>query len=225
MECLHFSSLDSTNKYLKDNYDKLENFTFISSDYQTNGKGREKRVWNSNKNENLLFSYLIKEKDLLKKFKSLSIGTATLIARFLELKGIKNVSIKWPNDVYVNDNKICGILLEGNVNEFLVVGVGLNVNQTSFIGDFRIAPTSMKIELNKTICLNELEVELFEFIFKHINQAKFESNTFKFLESHNYLNNKEIKAENIVGKCNGFSKDFGLKINDHIIYSTEIEIL
>ena len=167
---------------------------------------------------------LQQNEELIKKFKALSIGTATLVARFLELKGLKNVSVKWPNDVYVNDKKICGILLEGNVNEYLVIGVGLNVNQIKFDGDYRIEPTSMKIEMNKTISLEELEVELFEFIFKHVNQVKFETNTLSFLESHNYLKNKKISAENITGICGGFSKDFGLKIDNKIVYSTEIKI-
>lgn len=225
MYCLHFDEIDSTNKYLKENFDSLENFTFVSSDYQSGGKGRENRVWLSNKSENLLFSFLIKDESLLKKFNVLSIGTATLVARFLELKGLKNVSVKWPNDVYVNDKKICGILLEGNVNKFLVIGVGLNVNQTKFDGDYRVDPTSMKIELKEDISLEALEVELFEFIFKHINQKLFTNKTYDFLNSHNYLLSKKVKAGNITGIVNGITKEFELLIGDVPINSLEISIL
>ena len=225
MNCLHFEEIDSTNKYLKENFASLENFTFVSTNYQNKGKGRENRIWYSNKSENLLFSILIKEKSLLKMFNVLSIGTATLIARFLELNGIKNVSVKWPNDVYVNDKKICGVLLEGNINEYLVIGVGLNVNQTMFDKDYRVEPTSMKIEKNKDINLLYLEVSLFEFLFKHINQTSFNNKTLKFLEKHNYLLGKKIKAGNISGVVSGISENFELIIDDKKINSSEIEIL
>lgn len=225
MNCLHFGEIDSTNKYLKDNFETLENFTFISADYQSGGKGRENRVWFSNKSENLLFSFLIKDESLLKKFNVLSIGTATLVARFLELKGLKNVSVKWPNDVYVNDKKICGILLEGNIKNFLAIGVGLNVNQTWFDADYRTKPTSMKIELKENINLEVLEVELFEFIFKHINQKFFNKKTFEFLNTHNYLLNKKVKAVNTIGKVSGITKDFELLIGDTAINSLEIKII
>lgn len=225
MNCIHFDEIDSTNKYLKDNFETLENFTFVSSDYQSGGKGREDRTWHSNKHENLLFSFLIKNKSLLKKFNVLSIGTATLVARFLELKGLKNVSVKWPNDVYVNDKKICGILLEGNVDKFLAIGVGLNVNQTLFDGDYRVNPTSMKIELKENINLEALEVELFEFIFKHINQKLFVKKTYEFLNSHNYLTNKKVQAGNITGIVNGITKEFELLIGDTAINSLEIKII
>ena len=71
----HFEELDSTSTYLKKNYLKYDNMTFISASYQTNGHGRNNRNWHSNPKENLLFSILIKDKnsqkiikyDLLKK--------------------------------------------------------------------------------------------------------------------------------------------------------------
>lgn len=222
MNCIHFESIDSTNKYLKNNYKTLENFTFVSTGFQSEGRGREDRTWFSHENENLLFSFLIKEKDLLAKFKVLSIGTATLVARFLELKGIKNVSIKWPNDVYVKDKKICGILLEGNINEFLVVGVGLNVNQTDFDEKYRVEPTSMKIELKKTFSLNELEVELFEFIYKHLNQPRFKANTLKFYRNHDYLFNKKVTIKNVTGIVDGITDDFDLIVDGKSIDSGEV---
>lgn len=223
MNVLHFEKIDSTNKYIKENYESLEDFSFVSADEQTSGRGRMDRKWFSNKNENLLFSYLIKNEDLLCKYESISIGTATLIARFLELKGIKNVSVKWPNDVYVNDKKICGILLEGNIKKFLVVGVGLNVNQIDFDGEYRIAPTSMRLELQKEADLVTLNVELFEFIYKHIKQRDFALKTRKFLENHNYLLGKEVEINGVKGKVTGISKNFNLIVDSKEINSGEIE--
>jgi len=225
MNCLHFEEIDSTNKYLKENYKSLENFTFVSASFQSGGKGREERKWYSPKNENLLFSYLIKDEKLLEKYKALSIGTATLIAIFLELKGIKNVSVKWPNDVYVGDRKICGILLEGNVEEFIAIGVGLNVNQTKFDNEYRIEPTSLKLENKNEYDLATLEVELFEFIFKHINQTNFSTRTLGFLKTHNYLLNKKVKVGNVTGVVNGLNNQFELLVDDVPFNSFEVKIL
>ena len=117
---LHFDEIDSTNNYLKNSYKLLNNFTFVSADYQSKGKGRNDRVWSSNPKENLMFSFLIKDQNLIKKFSALSIISACLISELLESYQIKDVSIKWPNDVFIKDKKICGILLEGQILEYLV---------------------------------------------------------------------------------------------------------
>ena len=109
---LHFDEIDSTNNYLKNSYQLLDNFTFVSADYQSKGKGRNDRVWESIKGSNLMFSILIKDPKLIEVSTILSLVTAVEISRLLESYSINNVSIKWPNDVLVNDKKICGILLE-----------------------------------------------------------------------------------------------------------------
>ena len=54
---LHFQEIDSTNTYLKNTYKLLGNFTFVSADYQSHGKGRNDRIWNSEPGKNLMFSF------------------------------------------------------------------------------------------------------------------------------------------------------------------------
>ncbi len=133
---IHYQRIDSTSTYLKNNYKKYDNLTFVSASYQENGKGRMNRKWISNTNENLMFSFLIKDKKLIEDYSSISLLIATSIYKVLKSLDVKNVSIKWPNDVYVNNKKICGILLESVANgssiDCLVVGVGLNLNTKSF---------------------------------------------------------------------------------------------
>ena len=159
---LDFDSIDSTSKYLKENYIALKDFTFVSSLYQTNGKGRMDRSWESNKGENLLFSLLIKKKTLLKLYSSISILSATVILSVLKEYNIDNVMIKWPNDVYIDDKKVCGILLESISTsenlECIVLGIGLNVNQKEFI-DSRA--TSMSLKLKKDINQKELKEKIY----------------------------------------------------------------
>ena len=113
---IHFDSLDSTSTYLKNNYSMLDNLTFVDASFQTNGKGRETRVWESSKDLNLMFSILIKDEYLINNFSYLSILSALMVKEALDQLRIDNVTIKWPNDVYIKDKKVCGILLESQSN-------------------------------------------------------------------------------------------------------------
>ena len=83
----------------------------------------------------------------------------------------------------------------------------------------------MKIELKEGINLEAFEVELFEFIFKHINQKVFPKKTYEFFNKHNYLLNKKVKTENITGIVKGINENFELIIDNNAINSSEIEIL
>ncbi|MBO7677097.1 MAG: biotin--[acetyl-CoA-carboxylase] ligase [Erysipelotrichaceae bacterium] len=103
MKELFFESIDSTNTYLKKHYEELEDFCFVRTDLQTAGRGRNGRSWSAAKGENLLFSLLIKDEKLIDKFRSLSVISAYLVLKTLQDYGLKNLGIKWPNDVYVKD--------------------------------------------------------------------------------------------------------------------------
>ena len=229
---LHFTEIDSTNNYLKNSYKLLNNFTFVSTDYQSAGKGRNDRIWFSNPGENLMFSLLIKDENLLKKFSSLSIISAAIIAELIESLGIKDVTIKWPNDVFIKNKKICGILLEGQILEYLVIGVGLNVNQKSFPDGLRKPATSLSLELNKDLNVNEIKEQLFSQMTKELSAL----NSHKYLEyfkNHNYLENKRVRAlvnnQPFIGEVIGIDDYFFLQIKtgDMLLHidSGEIEIL
>ena len=229
---LHFDEIDSTNNYLKNSYKLLSNFTFVSTDYQSAGKGRNDRIWFSNPRENLMFSLLIKDENLLKKFSSLSIISAAIIAELIESLDIKDVSIKWPNDVFIKDKKVCGILLEGQILEYLVIGVGLNVNQKSFPDGLRKPATSLSLELNKDLNVNEIKEQLFSQMTKELSAL----NSHKYLEyfkNHNYLENKRVRAlvnnQPFIGEVIGIDDNFFLQIKtgDMLLHidSGEIEIL
>ena len=229
---LHFDEIDSTNNYLKNSYKLLSNFTFVSTDYQSAGKGRNDRIWFSNPGENLMFSLLIKDENLLKKFSSLSIVSAAIVAELIESFGAKDVSIKWPNDVFIKDKKICGILLEGQILEYLVIGVGLNVNQKSFPDGLRKPATSLSLELNKDLNVNEIKEQLFSQMTKELSAL----NSHKYLEyfkNHNYLENKRVRAlvnnQPFIGEVIGIDDNFFLQIKtgDMLLHidSGEIEIL
>ena len=153
---IHFNEIDSTSKYIKREVNNLDNFTIVSASFQSAGKGRNDRKWISPINENAMFSILIKDIDIINRFSELSLLSCLIIRNYLESIGVKNALVKWPNDVYINDKKVCGILLEGQIPNYIVIGIGLNVNQTVFDGEYRIAPTSVALETNQKYDLNEV---------------------------------------------------------------------
>ena len=229
---LHFKEIDSTNSYLKNTYRLLDNFTFVSADYQSNGRGREDRVWQSESGENLMFSFLVKNEELMKQSSILSILTAVEIAKEIEKFDIKDVSIKWPNDVLINGKKVCGILLEGQVLEYLVVGVGLNVNQKKFPDGLRRPATSMALEFKNEIDVEEMKDRLFRNIINRFSNLK-TNEYLKYFREHNYLQNKRVRVlinnEPFIGEVVGIDDSFCLQILSHDmllhIDSGEIEIL
>ena len=227
-----FKQIDSTNNYLKNSYKLLNNFTFVVADFQSKGKGRNDRVWTSEEGQNLMFSFLIKDQDLLKKFSALSIISAVEVAKVLEEYQIKGVSIKWPNDVLINDKKVCGILLEGQILEYLVVGIGLNVNQKVFPEGLRRPATSLSLEANKDFNIDEIEQKLFSNIVKDLSNLN-ENDCLDYFRNHNYLLNKRVKVlmndQPFIGEVIGIDDNFFLQIktSDMLLHidSGEIEIL
>lgn len=196
---LHFNEINSTTTFLKCSRHLYRNFTFVSSDFQTDGHGRFGRAWNSNKCQNLLFSLLIKDKKLIENFSSLSLCSAVSVFKVLKSFDINGLSIKWPNDVYVFDKKICGILLEGcstdNKMTDIIIGIGLNVNQENFEGEFLTPPTSYFLETGKKINLSKLKRKIYSQIRKDFRVIKRKRDYLEIARNNNYLKEKKVFAE------------------------------
>lgn len=125
----------------------------VCAEYQTKGRGQASNCWESERAKNLLFSILLKPGNILalEQFlisQMVALSLKDVLESFLQRK----VCIKWPNDIYVDDNKIAGILIEntlqGSCINTSIVGIGLNVNQTVFKSDAP-NPVSMKQLTNK----------------------------------------------------------------------------
>jgi BirA family transcriptional regulator, biotin operon repressor / biotin---[acetyl-CoA-carboxylase] ligase len=135
----------------------------IYTDYQTTGKGRAGNKWESEKGKNLLFSIIlipnfISPEDQFLISMAISLGVCDFTdSHFLESK------IKWPNDIYINDDKIAGILIEnsilGGTVENTIAGIGVNINQIVFPPSVP-NPVSLSIltgrEYDRKACLEEL---------------------------------------------------------------------
>ena len=150
-----FDTLDSTNNYCKLlDPQSVEEFTVISAANQTAGIGQQGNVWHSEPYKNLTFSLILKPSFLaLADQWLLSMTLAVAISDCLiELLPAKEVFIKWPNDIYVGNRKICGILVTNQVSNGhisqAICGIGLNVNQKQF-PDWIPNPTSLLLETQK----------------------------------------------------------------------------
>lgn len=148
-DIIWLTEVDSTNKYVKNNIDNLDNLSVVSALSQSAGRGQGDHTWHSKPGENLLFSILLKEPPVSPNCqKQISDAVAESMVQLLEKHGIE-AWIKPPNDIWVKDKKICGILIEhalisGRIS-WSILGVGLNVNQTDFPSDLP-NPTSMALE-------------------------------------------------------------------------------
>ena len=139
MKLIKLGAIDSTNEFLKglSSNQVLENFTVVSAENQTNGKGQMGSVWTSEPSTNLIMSVLVK--DFLMDTNHLfdvNIAASVAVIQALEILNIPKLSIKWPNDIMSYNKKIGGILIENSIKSdgtiISIVGLGLNVNQTNF---------------------------------------------------------------------------------------------
>ena len=140
-EIIRFDEIDSTNSYLKQltREQLVAEGTVVIAEFQSGGRGQQGNSWFSTKGDNLLFSLLIRPQHLLasEMFIISCITSLAIQKTFSEF--VDNICIKWPNDVYWNDKKIAGILIENNLQEGFVkssvVGIGLNINEQLFPSD------------------------------------------------------------------------------------------
>lgn len=141
MNIIKLNAIPSTNDYLKELAvtNVLADFTIVVADNQTKGKGQMGTVWEVEPSTNLTFSVLVgyglfRIDDIF----AVNVSIVNTIHKVLLSFGVKDVFIKWPNDIMSCNKKIGGILIENNLRSNgdiqSIIGVGINVNQTNFDG-------------------------------------------------------------------------------------------
>ncbi len=163
-----------------------------------------------------MFSFLIKKKEILSYGPMCTLSAACSVARCIERLGIQGVSIKWPNDIYIGDKKAVGILLEGSLPDYMIIGIGINVNQRRFEGEYRIPPTSLANEAGKPIDLNAFRNEVFDAIERNFSAipASFDADL-EYFSHHDYLFGKRISVDD-AGEyiASGVDKEFRLILSN-----------
>lgn len=227
-----YRSIDSTNLQAHRELAHAHEGSVWVADFQTAGRGQRGNTWESGAGQNLLFTVLLKP-DFLHVAKQFAISqiTALAIVKYLEIKGL-SPKIKWPNDIYIGDKKICGILIEHTVAganlSASILGIGININQTKFCSDapnpISLALASNGVEFNRpgelTVVLEQL-MGIYDSIYSVGSAERVENGEalsainaeyHKYLyrkgEWHKFLEIEGEKKEEIEGKILGVN-DFG----------------
>jgi len=198
------NSVDSTNNYamgvIKEGL-ALHGNAFFAWE-QTHGKGRRGKEWKTEAGKNIMMSIIVKT-DVLAIYNQFYLNIAVSLGclNFFKNYAGTPASIKWPNDIFWNDRKAGGVLIEnvifGNNWQWAVIGIGLNINQTKFNVENVFAPVSLKQITGKDYNIIDLANELYECVL--YNYEKIQTHAFKEMfsdyNSHLFGLNKKVKLK------------------------------
>ena len=188
----YYELVDSTNERIKDRARAgEEEGLVISAQYQTAGRGRIGRKWESEKNKCIVTSMLLYQNNMPPNIvPSITILCGLAVRRTIEKLYDLSCQIKWPNDIIINGKKLSGILVEyekpNNGVAFLTLGIGINVDQERFPGELENKATSIRLELDK----NEEK-------YKYVEEYKNEEIIKEIWESFLNYYNEFIKNYNL----------------------------
>ena len=225
---IHLKEIDSTNNFALNYITKTnpkEGFC-IFTDYQTAGKGQYGRNWVSDSCQNILCSIILKPTHLsIDRLFELHIITSLAIFKTLYDLSIKELKIKWPNDIFVGNNKIAGILIQNVIRGpklvSSIIGIGINVNQTEFTTNNSVS--SIKIakghDIERNLILANLHRNLMTYYIDLINQVPnqliqeyndhlfYKNNEIQFKTKNEDLKNGRIVEVNSSGQLAIYSDD------------------
>ncbi|MCB9252124.1 MAG: biotin--[acetyl-CoA-carboxylase] ligase [Flavobacteriales bacterium] len=199
-----FQEIESTNSYA---YDRLRSGNAIHGEviraaYQSSGRGMPGNVWHSGKDKNVLFSVICKDLNVpAEKLSLFNMSVSLAIREVLKLYLSEEVTVKWPNDIYVSDKKIAGVLIETvltcHLIKHMILGAGINVNEDSFPDTLNSACSIYTVKGKKLqteevflLTLNELNKKMAFIggeeeskILKEYNEALYQSNIKRYFRS------------------------------------------
>lgn len=170
-EPILLDEVDSTNTYARDHFDELPDGTMVAARCQTAGRGRRGRVWLSPPGRNIYATFLFKH--LADGFHSGCLVGVGALACLREAAPAMNAFLKWPNDLYVRDRKLAGLLCEsarierGRISG-AVAGIGINVNLTEEeLRRIDQPATSVRVEEKQEFNIENLTKRLAEIVFRY----------------------------------------------------------
>ena len=233
MEYKYLKEINSTNTYCKENMDTIFDKTVVYTYNQTQGRGRFNRSWINLGEENLFLSIVLKPSDKIKEpYSNLTQYTSLALSKTFEGYNVKP-TIKWPNDILINNKKISGILAEAVVKENLlkgiIIGVGINLNAKE--ADFTQIDkkvTSLNLETGKDINKNSFLKNFTKHFFE--NYETFINTGFSTIkdEYQRYITfiGKEVSINNlnetITGTAQEITTDGAIVINNKKYFTGDI---
>jgi len=212
LRILSFPELPSTNQYLKEvsEKEKPQEGALVITLNQTQGRGFGQNQWHSQANKNLTFSFILYPKHIKATDQMmLNYFVSLAIVDFLDSLQIK-ASIKWPNDIYVYDKKISGILIENTIaGEFLhssIIGIGLNIQEQTFpeslpnpISVFDIKHKNFDLNYCLTQLLENLNQRYFQTQFdKEKLKSSYTEKMYKILVESEFIREDKTQFEGVI---------------------------
>jgi len=160
-ELVFYNKLESTQKTAHElARNGASNGTIILADEQTKGKGRLGRQWHSANGKGVWMSIILRPSFTFQQAPLITLLTSVVIAKTLqELYGIP-IKIKWPNDIYLQEKKLAGILTEihgeQDLLQYLIIGIGINTHRTEFPAELDLKAISLEEFLNSPLRRKEL---------------------------------------------------------------------
>lgn len=226
IDLIVFDSIDSTNTEAKRMLysQKVKNFTVLVSDEQTGGRGRQGRNFSSPKGTGIYFSIIIHPKKNfdISYFDLITVRAAVSVAQGIENKTGKKCDIKWVNDIFVNDKKVCGILSELDADfetktvKSVIIGAGINVNEP--VGGFDEEIRDVAGAVGSNIIRNEILSEILNRFYDNYYNEE-EENILKYYKENSLVLGKNLTFEKNGKKYSGIGKDINEKGN--LIVETE----
>ena len=212
-----FKSIKSTMDYARSLAERgEEDGTVVIADNQTKGRGRFGRIWKAEPGKNILMSIILKPQIPVENFGILNFMSAVSVAEAIEKNLNLNIKTKWPNDLLINNKKFCGILLEASISaegeSFVILGIGVNVNQTRFPKELEKNATSLAIETGKE--LDRLS----------LTQDILRSLETDYIELHRYQNFESI-MNRWKSRCEMLGKEIAVLQGKKIIKGKAIDVL
>jgi BirA family transcriptional regulator, biotin operon repressor / biotin---[acetyl-CoA-carboxylase] ligase len=217
-------SIDSTNTYCKSG--NVQFGEWVLADHQTKGRGRKDKEWESLGKGNILFSARVNfNTSVFQNIPHLSLLVGGSILRSLKMvsKNPDELRLKWPNDIYKQNKKIAGTLIEAEIlgsNIDLIIGIGINLFQNLSKGKESLYGTLYETESSIEDRENLLQILIgnLNITFQRIYSGEM-NKEISWIESNSYLHGKSVQANVdgtlLVGEVIGFDKNGYLLINNH----------
>lgn len=189
-----YKETDSTNLRAKEageqEKDMSQDMLFIANK-QTAGVGRRGRSWESPEGDNIYMSLLLRPQIEPSKAPMLTLVMAVAVAEGLRKTCGTAVRIKWPNDIVLNKKKVCGILtemsLDGTAIKYVVIGVGINVNQKIFSEELADKATSLSLEFSKEFDREMIISSVMEEFYKYYDRFLASGDLLYLQETYNQM--------------------------------------
>ena len=207
----------------------------VWAEHQSAGRGRQGSAWRSARGKNLTFSVVLRPQSACP-LGLIPLITGVALSGVLESRYALQASLKWPNDVLIGGAKICGILCEGvwksTEPEFVIVGIGCNVNQVVFEGEHQREPTSLRLELGRLVDRTSLLADVLHHLEEtYLTAQKTPQQIRELYNEKMIFRGEQVELQEtpnapLTGKCLGIAPDGGLLIESNgstmTVYAGEV---